>query len=343
MVHTKTSRLLLNDYGSYLGVEKGCFTVKDRHGNVERYPLFEKEIGEVVLKSGNAVSTGALASLGFWDIDVLVLTRKGRPVAMLKSLDDDSHVKTRIAQYEACRNDKAFRIAKQFVLGRIEGQNRVLRKHDLEPHDPALKRVVEKAKPMNMKAFRQRLTGIEGKCSQDYFQRIFKLFPSGFRPQSRKKFQAYDGLNNIFNLAYEVLSWRVHRALTKAKLEPFLGFLHATKFERPSLVCDFVELYRFLIEDFLVHQCREYNTKDFIFKTEIVKGKRMAKRQYLNSAKTQELMNKVNQLFEKKVEIPRIYLGKKQIIGTLINEETLLFARYLRDESESWNPRIAIP
>jgi hypothetical protein len=33
---------------------------------------FEKEIGEVILKSGNAVSTGALASLGFWDIDVMM-------------------------------------------------------------------------------------------------------------------------------------------------------------------------------------------------------------------------------------------------------------------------------
>ncbi|MCK4223357.1 CRISPR-associated endonuclease Cas1 [Candidatus Bathyarchaeota archaeon] len=51
------------------------------------------------------------------------------------------------------------------------------------------------------------------------------------------------------------LSWKDHRALIKAKLKPFLGFLHAAKFERPSLVCDFVELYRFLVEDFLIQQC----------------------------------------------------------------------------------------
>jgi CRISPR/Cas system-associated endonuclease Cas1 len=54
-----------------------------------------------LLKSGNAVSTGALASLRFWDIDVMVTTHKGRPVAMLKSMDDDSRVKTRLCQYEA--------------------------------------------------------------------------------------------------------------------------------------------------------------------------------------------------------------------------------------------------
>jgi len=64
-------------------------------------------IGEVALKSGSAVSTGALASLCFWDIDVLIMTQRGRPVAMLKSLDDDSHVKTRLCQYEAYQNGRS--------------------------------------------------------------------------------------------------------------------------------------------------------------------------------------------------------------------------------------------
>ena len=31
--------------------KKGCFIVKDRHDKIERYPLFEKEIDEVIFKS----------------------------------------------------------------------------------------------------------------------------------------------------------------------------------------------------------------------------------------------------------------------------------------------------
>lgn len=129
----------------------------------------------------------------------------------------------------------------------------------------------------------------------------------------------------------------------KAKLEPFSGFLHATKYERPSLTCDFVELYRFLIEDFLIRRCQEYTVRDFTFKTESVKGKKTAKRQYLKDTKTRDLMNQIDQLFKQRIAVPRIYSGKKQAIETLINEEALLFARYLRDESESWNPRIMTP
>src|SRR3989304_8028399 len=115
---SKTQKIILDNHGSYLGMEKGCFTVKDKNGNVQRYPLFEKEIGEVILKSGNSVSTGALASLGFWDVDVLIMTQRGRPVAMLRSLDDDSHIKTRIAQFEAVKDKRGLEIAKKLVLGK---------------------------------------------------------------------------------------------------------------------------------------------------------------------------------------------------------------------------------
>ena len=42
---------------------------------------------------------------------------------------------------------------------------------------------------------------------------------------------------------------------------------------------------------------------------------------------------------EKKTESWKA-IGRKQAIETLINEEALLFARLLRDESELWSPRI---
>jgi hypothetical protein len=40
------------------------------------------------------------------------------------------------------------------------------------------------------------------------------------------------------------------------------------------------------------------------------------------------------------VEIPRMKVGKRQEFETLINEEALLLAKYLRNERKSWNPRI---
>jgi hypothetical protein len=54
------------------------------------------------------------------------------------------------------------------------------------------------------------------------------------------------------------------------------------------------------------------------------------------------LADGLNSLFENEVEIPRIKHGSKQTLDTLISEETLLLAKYLRDERKDWTPRIPI-
>lgn len=337
---SKTQKIILDSHGSYLGMEKGCFTVKDREGNIQRFPLFEKEIGEVILKSGNSVSTGALASLGFWDVDVLIMTQRGRPVAMLKGLDDDSHVKTRLSQYEALKDGRAFEIAKQFVKSKIEGQNIVLKKYGLKT-DTSVKLRIDAVETEDLKTLRRKLMQIEAKFSQFYFKQILQLIPDSIRPEGRKTFKAYDGVNNLFNLAYELLAWKVHRGLINAKLEPYLGFLHSEQFSKPSLVCDFQELYRYLIDDFVIQYCQGLAKRDFKFKTEKASGHKKGKREYLSDVETKDFSKKLNDYFETFVGIPRIRVGNRQTIETLISEEVLLLAKFLRAELEKWIPRVA--
>lgn len=342
MVRAKTQKLILDSHGSYLGMEKGCFVVRDRKGNAKKYPLFEKEIGEVVLKSGNMVSTGALASFGFWDIDVLIVTQRGRPVAMLKGLDDDSHVVTRLAQYEALKNGKGLEIAKRIVLCKIEGQNQVLRKFGLRQFDFSRLEKIRNLKVDSLGLLRMKLSTYEAHCSRIYFKRIFSLFSESLRPEHRRTFKAYDGLNNLFNLGYELLSWKVHKALVNAKLEPFLGFLHSEQFGKPSLVCDFMEIYRYMIDDFIIGFCKDLSKRDFITKNEIMSRGKIGKREYLNDNETKDFMVALDKLFASYVEIPRIRVGKRQEFETLINEEALLLAKYLRNERKEWVPRIGI-
>ena len=53
------------------------------------------------------------------------------------------------------------------------------------------------------------------------------------------------------------------------------------------------------------------------------------------------LMKQLNRFFESKVEVPRMLVGEKQTIETLINEEPLLLAKFLRNERKMWTPRNA--
>ena len=74
-------------------------------------------------------------------------------------------------------------------------------------------------------------------------------------------------------------------------------------------------------------------------KTEDLTRNKKGKRVYLNDVQTRDLMKQLNKFFESIVEIPRIKVGKKQTVETLISEEALLFAKFLRNEHKYWNPR----
>lgn len=343
-MRANVDKIILDGHGGYLGVERGCFVVKNKEQEEKKYPLFESEVGEVVLKTGNTVSTGALATMGFWGIDGLILTQRGKPVATLRSLDDDSHVATRVAQYEALSNGKGLHIAKQVVFGKISGENLLLHKYGLRQHDlMSVKSRIEGIETENLKMLRRRLLPIEGKCSEHYFKQIIGLLPESMRKtDKRRTFRAYDGMNNTFNLVYTLLNWKVHRALLTAKLEPYLGFMHSEQPYKPSLICDIMELYRHLADDFLIQYCKDVQRKDFVVKTEKYRPNKFGKREYLSDSKANDLTKRFYAYLDWKVAIPRIGHGNKSSVETLISDEASLLASYLRNEKKEWQPRLGI-
>jgi len=77
-------------------------------------------------------------------------------------------------------------------------------------------------------------------------------------------------------------------------------------------------------------------------KSEVLSRKRQGKREYLNRVQTRDLMKRLHEFFECKVNVPRVRIGNRQTIETLFNEEALLLAKFLRNERENWIPRIGV-
>jgi hypothetical protein len=109
-----------------------------------------------------------------------------------------------------------------------------------------------------------------------------------------------------------------------------------------SLICYFQELYRYLIDDFVIEYSKGVVKRDFTFKTERMSAKKAGKREYLSDVETRDFTAKLNNYFETYVKIPRIEVGERQTIETLINEEATLLAGYLRNERPSWKPRLVL-
>jgi hypothetical protein len=68
-------------------------------------------------------------------------------------------------------------------------------------------------------------------------------------------------------------------------------------------------------------------------------GRAKTPRTFLKYPESSELIRALNSFFESKIEIQRIKHGKNQTFETLINEEALLLAMYIRDELPAWYPR----
>jgi CRISPR-associated protein Cas1 len=342
MKGSKIVKLNVNKFGSSLSMTKGAYILKDSEGNIQRYPAIENKVGEVVLMSGNNVSTGVLTHLSLWNVDTLFLTRSGRPVGCLRSLFNDCSIETRLAQYKATENKKGLYIAKTILMKRIESQNQFLKKHGLRQLDfMRIKGIVEHLEETNLKALRRKLLAVEGRCANIYFEQLFMLFNKNIRTSNNRRTRgAYDGLNNFLNYSYSLLRWRVYSALTKAKLEPFCGFLHSEQFAKPSLLCDIMELYRCNVDEFLLKYSTKLKAKDFIIKYERFTPNKMSQREYLKDDKLLQIKEAFYSFMESKVDIPRIRVGKVQTLETLISEECLLLAKYFRGENKAWIPRI---
>jgi hypothetical protein len=103
-----------------------------------------------------------------------------------------------------------------------------------------------------------------------------------------------------------------------------------------------MEIYRYLIDDFLIERCRKLRKKDFVVVTDFMMRLKMGKRIHLCEYETDSLADGLNCLFNRYVEIHRIKHGKRQTFDTLISEEALLLAKFLRNERKEWFPRIVI-
>jgi len=50
----------------------------------------------------------------------------------------------------------------------------------------------------------------------------------------------------------------------------------------------------------------------------------------------------LDDFFDSMINVPRVKHGNRQSISSLINEETLLLGKYLRNEEKIWIPRILL-
>jgi len=85
-----------------------------------------------------------------------------------------------------------------------------------------------------------------------YWQALSKLVPPEAAFEGRVTLRASDTVNQCLNYVYGILYGEVWRALVKAGLDPYFGFIHGSERNQGSLVFDLIEEFRAPFGDRLI-------------------------------------------------------------------------------------------
>ncbi len=168
----------------------------------------------------------------------------------------DTSVMLRRTQFRAADDSaKCAAIARQIVAGKIQNSRNSLlragRENDsaaeqgkiTDVTDALARQIRELASATQLDAIR----GAEGLASSQYFA-VFSLMLKqqrelfAFKTRSRRP--PRDRINCLFSFLYALVRHDCIAALTAAGLDPFVGYLHVDRPNRPSLALDLMEEFR---------------------------------------------------------------------------------------------------
>ena len=168
----------------------------------------------------------------------------------------DTSVTLRRAQFRAADEPaKCVAIARQIIAGKIQNSRnsllRAARENDNEAEQGKLQEVIEAlARQLQYLAGQtdlEKARGAEGMAAQLYFSVftfMLKQQREAFTFSTRSRRPPRDRVNCLLSFLYALVRHDCVSALTSIGLDPFVGFLHVDRPNRPSLALDLMEEFR---------------------------------------------------------------------------------------------------
>jgi CRISPR-associated protein Cas1 len=203
----------------------------------------------------STVSPPALDLCWEHGVSVNYLNEWGRLQARLTGVADTS-VSLRRLQFRAADDPgKSAAIARQFIAGKLQNARNSLLRAGRENPEGAERQRLNDATEAMARQIRDlpsqpslgSLRGAEGMAAATYFS-VFSLALKQQRREfefvTRSRRPPRDRINCLLSFLYALVRHDCVSALTAAGLDPFVGYLHAERPNRPALALDLMEEFR---------------------------------------------------------------------------------------------------
>lgn len=231
-------------------------------------------------------------------------------------------------------------IARNFIIGKLINARSVLSRRVRDHGETAairgaLTRIVDVLNRVRDSVpDTERLRGLEGEAASIYFAAFNDLIltsSKALQMNGRSRRPPRDPVNALLSFLYTLLVHDCRGALEGVGLDPQIGFLHELRPGRPSLALDLMEEFRAILADRVtlsLINLRQVTEKDFKFtESGAVELTENARKIVLMAWQK-----------KKQEEIHHAFLNERIQIGLLPHIQSLLLARTLRGDLDTYPP-----
>ncbi|NQT64655.1 MAG: CRISPR-associated endonuclease Cas1 [FCB group bacterium] len=248
--------LYLNTYGTYLHKKNDMFEIRIED---EKKRISPKRISSIIISNAAQITTDAIQLALEYNIDILFLDKFGDPYGRIwfPKLGSTTFIRRKLLEIH--EHDEGLIYVKHWVNRKISAQLDFLKlllskRPEVESEYSTTLQKIEEinsrliAVSGSLKENANKIMGLEGIVSKYYFGTLSQLIPDRYSFKGRSSRPAKDPFNAFLNYGYGVLYGKVERAIIIAGLDPYIGLLHSDNYNKKSLVFDFIEPYRILVD-----------------------------------------------------------------------------------------------
>lgn len=262
-------------HGASLRRKRERFVIKNPEQQDVEIPA---EKTTAILVSANAmISTAAMKLCIERQIQLVITSWYGKPVARMWSSSPGRQTQIRRQQYLNRDTNFAFEISKKIILEKISNQKKYLQELKHNRNDGILTKKIDNAvsffskttdtvkKIKHTKHFSQHFLGFEGSCAVRYFAILSECLPEKWQFTHRTQNPGLDSFNASLNYLYGMAYASIEKIIILSGLDPTAGFYHKDNYSKPTLAFDLIETHRPTIDKSLMYLFSRKIVKDSWF------------------------------------------------------------------------------
>ncbi len=249
----------VSTHGSTIKRDHDSFVIQAKD---EKTEIPAEKVDAVIVSANALISTSAVRLCIEKQIQMVISTWSGKPVARLWSSTQGKSTQLRRNQYLNQDTVMGFDISVMILEKKLRAQktfltdlknNRKSPPVKLERASFTISNAIKKVKNIkHSKNYKATLLGLEGAAAANYFQAISSILPKKWFTEKRSQHPAHDPFNAVLNYLYGMAYADVEKIVILSGLDPNAGFFHSDSYGKPTLSYDIIEIVRPIVDRLVV-------------------------------------------------------------------------------------------